>query len=195
MRLLHDRGVIPIDLSPLLNILAFRIGTKRYLKHSSFTWKQGSRPTRCIGRTTCHRERTPRPQAYLRSRSQSKWPVPLRPSSTFLERLLWSSPVAGGPSESCDIRVGLWPRDRTASRFWQGTLECADAILEDVITLEPIHQLQFFYEWNWRFERCLVPITSAMSQAIGNTLSKMNPFAETVQFANLRVSSAGRTNR
>ena len=78
------------------------------------------------------------------------------------------------------------PRPNRES-LWQGTLECADAILEDVITLEPIHQLQFFYEWNWRFERCLVPITSAMSQAIGNTLSKMNPFAETVQFANLRV--------
>jgi len=188
--LLHDRNVVPIDLSPRFPIEKFPDPAERQKK--ALEWlllslEHGKPPNRMawpdLRKPTTQRSMgLPRPlEAEQKLTRAEKCPL---------------SPDELQEMNRQDIRqqvedlVDTWKNNRklypgwlvapyeTWEPVWDNTERWKSFLLVNLRYLPLPLRLRLLYELNWRFELCLMPIDKDFAKAIKRTLNQINPFED-----------------
>ncbi len=183
--LLHDRNVVPIDLSSMFPVSDW---PDRSIRHrAALEWFI----------LNLHRGRPPL-RLQWPSVKELQSPQPVTPIPALIEhphQLTLKEPPYIDPNrkrpfrESIDEIIPIWKHNRlmypgwliapAASRdaIWSHTSEWLVYISKsDFALLEPLTRLTFLFELNWRLECCLVPLSNEMASAIENVLLEYCPF-------------------
>jgi hypothetical protein len=186
-KLLAERNVVPIDLSPLVQ------GDTRNPHGVALEWF-----LRALG----ERKWWPTPNQWPYRESESKIHAPLPPGLPPTPRLGFPSfsnektyPPGAGERLHDEIIAQLlasWATSRESypgwvvapaairDRVWGCTEWWVDPLLERQNDLPFGGLLRILYELNWRLSLCLVPLTPDLASAIASCIERINPFADRI---------------
>jgi hypothetical protein len=178
-RLLEQRGVVTIDLSPLLAGAAPAAGRSRHalaLEWLLLSLKSGE-VTNPLRWPTSLRRSISQPAhlpALIASRPDDIPETPLFPQHT------------GALTHQVPKLLEAWQRTRQAypgwvvtphenrEQLWEGTRHWVNALLKHSQTLQPEVRLAVLFELNWRLERVLVPLFLDWVQVIEEALAAID---------------------
>jgi tetratricopeptide (TPR) repeat protein len=190
--LLHDRNVVPIDLSPIFPREKIPDPATRHYK--AIEWLLLNFES---GRTF----------------DQLWWPEQVTPPRTTpsldLPPLLGvpetktSDPFPSGTEQaSAELALSLtcqWKAVRSQypgwiiaprsnrERLWDGTSSWLPIVMRMVTELLPTQSISLLYELNWRFERCLFPMFTDLERHLVTALESVNPFPGQLDLPNAGV--------
>ncbi len=187
--LLHDRNVVPIDLSPLFSIQEFPDPAERQKK--ALEWLllslERGKPRNKMKWPDLRKASTTQPSMGL--------PAPLEAE----QKLTRADKCPLSPDELQEMNrqdmrqqvkdlVDTWKNIRelypgwlvapteTWEAVWENTGPWKSRLLDNLRYLPLPLQLRLLYELNWRFELCLMPIGGDFAADIDRTLKQINPF-------------------
>jgi len=187
-RLLHNRNVIPIDLSPLLSSANINPDDLHRLSLSWFVenllqgappnrmrWPKQSSPTSCLSsRILAGLIPVPKSPKYKEPRKEDDW----RPGPVDREKILATMKRWKTEREEYPNWI-VCPR-RNRERIWADSEPKILGILRNLKVFSLPEQLEIFYELNWRLETALMPLFG-MDGDIAQVVAAVNPYPDQCQ--------------
>ncbi len=192
-RLLEDRNVIPIDLSPKFPAGRWPDQDERHRKAIEWFLRNllSGRP--------------PNPDDWLgRRREGNQWePSPGLPEHPRPRTFTWGGdpPYPGrDPADQARESEEIWRRQREEYPGWvvaprekrerlaEETEHRIQAVLDAVDSKDPHEALFLLYEFNWRLERALVPLFDDWVGKITRVLERVNPYPALIDLPEANVT-------
>lgn len=187
-RLLRNRNVIPIDLSPVVSdanvnpVDQHRLCLSWFVENllqgappNGLRWPDQPVQTSCISsRILSGLPPVPKSPKYKESPALDVWP----PGSVKREDLLKALEIWKTERKQYPNWI-VCPRS-SRDRIWRETEHRILGILRNLDVLSLPEQLEIFYELNWRLEIALMPLFG-MEKDIAKLLEQINPYPEQCQ--------------
>jgi hypothetical protein len=180
--LLHQRNVVPVDLSPLFPAEAFPDKALRNAK--AIEWfllnlEAGQPPLRLFW---------PNDVVPERSIPSSGLPPIIEPPHRRPAKEISFSTDTIPPGDHVEQLTNTWRDNRklypgwliaprsTRTLIWEHTKHWLGALMPELEKLPLPKQLSFLFEANWRLECALIPLSNDLASVIAKTLLRINPF-------------------
>lgn len=183
-RLLQNRNVIPIDLSPVVAHGNANPGDRHRLAFSWFVenllqgappnpvrWPDVSSPQACISRSILTGlPHVPKSRKHLKPRKGDEWTSPVDKEKLLCTLGTWKTEREEYPNWI------VCPR-RNRNEIWKDLKGKIGVILQFLHLLGIPEQLEFLFELNWRLERALMPL-GGIATNIAQVVKRVNPYPE-----------------
>lgn len=170
-KLLENKGIIPIDLSPMFPKFKFPEDT-RYKESIKWFLEE------------LQRGKPPNPMEWPENSQEDHYTYPQNIQADDLRKLceIWSKERKEYPGWVIAPKMN---RDI----IWDHTKYWIDTVSSYIKTLTDLEKLLLLYELNWRLEITLTPLFSNWTEIISQTVEKFNPFPSYIEIPSASIEA------